>query len=509
MRALLASFRTRILAVLGGVGMYRLVLFALILLTGIAFAVSFTGRIVATPASLTLSALVLLVSVGVVDVIGHAIIRRPLRLESGAITALILLFVLFPTTEPAGLAVLALAGAAASASKFALAPWGRHLLNPAAFGAAVVTVTGLGSSMWWVGTPQLAIAVLVLGLVVIWRAEKLRIAVLFMAVAILVGSVRGLITAAQFGLAQTPGQIIWTAVVSSPVLFAGLFMITEPLTLPHRRRDQIIVALVAGALAGWPFALGAFVMFPEVAILVGNLLAFALAFRSRRGVRLTLARRRRVTPSVEELVLHAASPVSFTPGQYVELEVPHRRSDARGTRREFSIVSRPGEDIRIAYRVPDGRQSSFKSALGSLGEGARVSTTGIHGDFTLPADDAPVLLVAAGIGVTPFVSQLRSEPGRDAVLLYVVSSVTELAYADELATTGARVIVVARDASAQTVPAGWGTVTERLTAASLPSLVADLPSRHAMISGPPRLIAELAPALSDARSVRTDAFAGY
>lgn len=509
MRALLASVRTRILAVLGRVGMYRLVLLALILLTLIAFAVSFAGRVVATPASLALSALVLLVSVGVVDVIGHAIIRRPLRLESGAITALILLFVLFPTTDPAGLAVLALAGAAASASKFVLAPWGRHLLNPAAFGAAVVTVTGLGSSMWWVGTPQLAIAVLVLGLVVVWRAEKLRVALLFIVVAIVVGSTRGLITAAQFGLAQTPGQIIWTAVASSPVLFAGLFMITEPLTLPSRRRDQIIVAIAAGALAGWPFALGSFVMFPEVAILVGNLLAFALALRARRGVRLTVASRRRVTPSIEEVVLHPSTPISFTPGQYVELEVPHRRSDARGTRREFSIVSRPGEDVRIAYRVPDGRQSSFKQALGALDAGARISTTGVHGDFTLPSGEAPVLLVAAGIGVTPFVSQLRSEPERDAVLLYVVSSVTELAYAEEIAATGARVIVVARDASAGTVPAGWETVTDRLTAASLPTLVSDLGSRHAMISGPPRLIAELAPALSDARSVRTDAFAGY
>jgi hypothetical protein len=33
--------------------------------------------------------------------------------------------------------------------------------------------------------------------------------------------------------------------------------------------------------------------------------------------------------------------------------------------------------------------------------------------------------------------------------------------------------------------------------------------RHAYISGPPRLIADLAPALDKARSITTDAFSGY
>jgi len=40
-------------------------------------------------------------------------------------------------------------------------------------------------------------------------------------------------------------------------------------------------------------------------------------------------------------------------------------------------------------------------------------------------------------------------------------------------------------------------------------VVPDLSSRHAYVSGPPTLIAELAPALDQARSLTTDAFAGY
>jgi hypothetical protein len=39
--------------------------------------------------------------------------------------------------------------------------------------------------------------------------------------------------------------------------------------------------------------------------------------------------------------------------------------------------------------------------------------------------------------------------------------------------------------------------------------VPDLAARHAYISGPPGLIADLAPALEKARSITTDAFSGY
>ena len=75
--------------------------------------------------------------------------------------------------------------------------------------------------------------------------------------------------------------------------------------------------------------------------------------------------------------------------------------------------------------------------------------TGTWGDFLLPRAETPVLMVAAGIGVTPFVSQLRqlqlTGQQRDVVLVYVASSSSELAFRDELAATGARVVVFTRD----------------------------------------------------------------
>ena len=116
-------------------------------------------------------------------------LRLPLRLESALITSFILLFVLRPTLDPAALAGIALAGVVASASKYLLAWRGRHIFNPAAVGATVLTLFGaavpaLGASSWWVGTPVLAAPVILFGLAVLWRTEKVRVVALFLVVAV-------------------------------------------------------------------------------------------------------------------------------------------------------------------------------------------------------------------------------------------------------------------------------------------------------------------------------------
>ncbi|WP_040164843.1 ferredoxin--NADP reductase [Microbacterium gorillae] len=511
----LVALRARLLRLLGAMSMYRLVLWALIALAVIAFVVSFSGQLAAQPLALALSAAVLIVSVGVVDVIGHLVLRRPIRVESGLITALILLFVLAPTTEPAGLGVLAAAVAVASASKYLLAFRARHLFNPAAFGAAIVTITGLGFSAWWVGTPLLAGAVVVLGVAVVLRAGQGRTALTFIVVAAAVSFAFTFVQAAQFSLAVDPVAAALQVLFSSPILFLGLFMMTEPLTLPVRSGWRIVEAVLVGVLVGWPGLLGAYLA-PETALLLGNLLAFAVSVDRRRTLRLRVGSRRALSPEITELTLVPSRPLSFTPGQYLELEVPHRRADLRGTRREFSVVSEPGaDDLRIAYRTPaTGRVSTFKRALDDVAPGADLRATGITGSFTLPAETAqPVMLLGAGIGVTPLVSQLRADLSaavrRDVVLVLVASSAAELIYVPELASTGARVIVVTPDDPGP-LPEQWAWAGgARLDADGLSALVPDLGKRYAYVSGPPALIAALAPALRGARRVVTDAFAGY
>lgn len=517
------SLWNRVFAVLGRVSMYRLALLSLAGLALVAFVVSFFQLVAPTPGELLASAALLAAVCALVDAVAQAVVRLPWRIESSLITAGILLFILRPTLEPAGLAGIALAAAVASLSKYVLAWRGRHIFNPAAAGAAVLTIVSiwlpdLGASSWWVGTPVLAAPVLILGLAVLVRTEKVRVISVFLVVAVAVGVARTATQYQQAGLQIETMDILWPVLWSSPFLFLGAFMLSEPLTMPPRRWQQFTVAALVGVLAGWPIDLGAISLGQERALLVGNLLAFAFAFSMRSAVKLTLESRAELTPTVQALTFRAHRRLAFLPGQYLELDVPHRHPDARGTRREFSIASAP-EDLpllTVAFReVPGAKsQSSYKKALAQVTAGDALAVTGVWGDFILPKKpSSAVLMVAAGIGITPFVSQLRhvrlAEHDRDIVLVYVASEASELAFRDELEASGVPTIVFTRD-EPQNLPRHWRWARGvRLDAAGLEQVVPDISARHVYISGPAGLIADLAPALEHARSITTDAFSGY
>lgn len=521
MLATITAVWNRVFALLGRVSMYRVVYVALAALAVVSFALSFFDLVAPDPLEL-LATLAVLAAVCVgVDAAAQRLLGLAWRIESSLITAHILLFILRPTLELTGLVGIAIAAAAASLSKYMLAWRGRHIFNPAAVGATVLTLLALvwpalGASSWWVGTPALAAPVILLGLAVLWRTEKVRVVAVFLVVAVAVAVLR---TSAQYNLAGVEVDatgLFWQVLVSSPFLFLGAFMLSEPLTLPPRRWQQFLVAGIVGALAGWPIFVGGISLGQERALLIGNAVAFAFAVRT--AVRLTLAGRAAPTPTVQELTFRVQDRLAFVPGQYLELEVPHPHPDARGTRREFSIASAP-EDLpllRVAFK--DGKtstpQSSFKKALARVSEGERLAITGVWGDFVLPRRDAaPILMVAAGIGVTPFVSQLRHlravGQDRDIVLVYVASDASELAYRADLEASGIPVIVFTRDEPAG-LPANWMWARGvRLDADGLLRIVPDIGARHAYISGPAGLIADLAPALERARSITTDAFSGY
>lgn len=519
MIALVLGGWTRVRGYLGRMSMYRLVLAALGVLTLVALVLSFFGLVVPSPLELLATLAVLLLAAVGANALAQRLLGLPIRHESSLITAGILVFVLRPTILPLELAGIALAAVVAVVSKYVIAWRGRHILNPAAVGASVLTITGLGSSAWWVGAPALAAPVLVLGLLVLIRTERLRVVALFFVVAVGVSVLRVAVQSQAAGFAFDAGQTLQFTLWSSPFLFLGAFMLSEPLTLPPRRWQQLTVAAVVGVLAGWPIPVGSFTLGQERALLIGNLLAFVWA--AHHALRLRLTDAQMLTPTVRQLTFEARRPLRFAAGQYLELTVPHAKADARGTRREFSIVSAPSDApvVRIAYRVKaeagaGSGESSYKRALAVASPGADYAATGVWGDFLLPSNpSSPVLLVAAGIGITPFISQLREARARgierDAVLVYIASEASELAFRDELEASGIEVIVFTRDQPRELPPRWlWGRGV-RLDAEGLARVVPDISSRHAYVSGPPRLIAELAPALEKARSLTTDAFAGY
>lgn len=425
--------------------------------------------------------------------------------ESSLITGLLLYFLFWPSLGALDLAGIALACVIASASKYALAFRGRHIFNPAATGAFITSLTGLNVATWWAATPAM-LWLLVPGVfLIVYRTRKMLMAGTFLLVA------TSIICVELLRVGMTFGSALWQALAQRPLLFFVGFMLTEPLTLPPRRWQQLALAAVVGVVFAVPYNLGFVANSPELALLLGNALAFLAG--QRGGVALKLLGSRPLSPVATEFRFAPTRPLRYSPGQFVELNLPHTPSDGKGRRRVFSITSPPeASEVTLGVGTADP-VSAAKRALLALAPGETIHATAIGGDFVPPRDpERPVLLIAAGIGITPFLAHLASntKERRDTVLLYLAKNRDELAYADVLEASGARIIARLSDGSAPPdfmEDAG----TARITSDRLLELVPDIGARDVYVSGSPASVESLRSAArkAGARRVHVDAFAGY
>lgn len=144
--------------------------------------------------------------------------------------------------------------------------------------------------------------------------------------------------------------------------------------------------------------------------------------------------------TVSSIVTHAdaAVEVSFTldqapvflPGQYVNIAVPGGQQT-----RSYSFSSRPG-DTQASFlikQVPGGLMSSWLTRA-SVGE--QVSMTGPLGSFYLRAVTRPLLFLAGGTGLAPFLAMLEvlAEKGetQQICLIYGVTRDQDLVMVDAL-----------------------------------------------------------------------------
>ena len=232
---------------LGSVPMYKLVLFSLAAVTLTALVLSLFGQLAYQPLPILASAAV---AVGVSSLTGWLaalIVRRPWHPDSSFITGVLIALIIVPTLDPIGLLGIALASTIATISKYVLAIRGRHVLNPAALGAWIIGLAGLGFPAWWTGTPFLQPVVIIGAFLVLYRMRRLALAGTFLLVA----------SAIRIGLSLAGGAAVTDALsftfLSSPMFFFVGFMLSEPLTTPPRRWQQLLVAALAGVLFSVPF----------------------------------------------------------------------------------------------------------------------------------------------------------------------------------------------------------------------------------------------------------------
>jgi ferredoxin-NADP reductase len=501
----------------GTITMYRLVLICLIAMVVETVLLSLTGVIFQPWLAIIATGLVAIVFTSASNWVFAKLFRVKQHTESSFITGLLLLFI-FEPVNPLGdgallkFAGIAVAGIIASGSKYLLAWHGRHVFNPAAVGAFVITlITPFGDfAAWWLATAWLLPVTFVLGFAVLYRTRRYLMAIVFVvAVFFLTFWVYG-------GNGAPLAQTLLEPFTTFSTIFFAAFMLSEPLTMPPHRWQQLVESLLVAIVFTIPFTIGGFsTTTPQFALLIGNL--FAFFFGQRRGIRLDFIGKQKLTPTSWELSFRPQRPVLFRAGQYMELTIPHAKADVRGLRRMFSIASAPVESdvIRFGLNTAE-RSSSLKTALLALEPGEIISGTAVGGDFLLPKEvTRPLLFVAGGIGITPFMSHMEQIAGsgekRDVVVLYSASSAEELAYSQRLKALGNPLLLLAPSAP-KPLPKNWtylgrGPLTPELLASAVP----DVKSRAAYVSGPPAFVHVVRTLLrkAQAQSVRTDFFSGY
>jgi ferredoxin-NADP reductase len=239
------------------------------------------------------------------------------------------------------------------------------------------------------------------------------------------------------------------------------------------------------------------------------------------AIRVRLVRRE---PVADGTVAFRFKPVdgnfSFLPGQAIDLRWDGAPSpDPRGHVRPFTIANSPGTgQIMIATRI---RESPFKQDLLDASFGEEMEADGPWGDFVLPKDAKDVVMIAGGIGVTPFRSILEDAVARslphDLSLIHAARTPEETPFLEEFRrwTTGhPRFTYLPTMTRPQDSGQPWLGMRRRVDA---PFLDETLDDRRAaalyMVSGPPAFVKDVAAALVTvgvpAGRVMTDEFEGY
>ncbi|RAX48970.1 ferredoxin reductase [Arthrobacter sp. AQ5-05] len=187
------------------------------------------------------------------------------------------------------------------------------------------------------------------------------------------------------------------------------------------------------------------------------------------------------------------APLAFRPGQYLNIAFPVNGEDQDPVDRSYSLSSSPTEPWTFNVTVkrdPTGLVSPWVHE--NVKPGTVLDMLGPVGAFHLPDVDrrARYLLLAAGAGITPIMSMLRtihSLPGQaDVVVLYHGAEAGGFAFHRELAYIAAvdSRVKVFYSLGNRSKPEAWEGLTGRLTTAMLDEVAPDANGRQVYACGP-------------------------
>lgn len=236
----------------------------------------------------------------------------------------------------------------------------------------------------------------------------------------------------------------------------------------------------------------------------------------------TVALREREEVAERTLGFSLDKPANFTfkAGQFLDIILLNpSETDAEGNRRALSIASAPHEGrLQFATRL---RQSAFKRVLNTMALGTEVRIEGPFGNLLLHGDAGrPAVLLAGGIGITPFRSMVR-RAGKERlahrlILFYANRRPQDAAFLDELRNLTAEnpnftFVPTMTAPGHQEQP--WGGETGHITKEMIARYVQGSGAPVYYIAGPPAMAAAMQTLLNQIGisddDIRAEEFSGY
>jgi predicted ferric reductase len=241
-----------------------------------------------------------------------------------------------------------------------------------------------------------------------------------------------------------------------------------------------------------------------LAALVG--VALVAVFHLRVGRQFTAARRPYVLTHVRTerngattLVLEALrhEGIPFQPGQFAWLKLLNRPYSL--DEHPFSYASSALDPAHPSFTI--GRAGDFTSGVGELPVGTELCVDGPHGSWRPPLPDAGYVFLAAGIGITPVLSMLRTWADRGdrrpVQLIYANRTWARVPFREELGRL--RTLIDLEVVHVVSAPEkGWRGERGRINAELLRRVLpGDAAERNVFVCGPPLMVSSAQAALRE------------